>query len=182
MMAVSLVLLTGCLYERPMIGERVYAVTSLDTLDQQRAWVAEQFDAAIKASEIPEGWFDLYWQDVFWADDRPEDRALLLSGLFPRNCSGAGGELYVTLLNRDADTDPSAADPVAAAAKVRAYWESAGWIVTDLHASPNPDAPHFIGNREDGATLAFRASEIGMSLDVATACSVHSTVVSWWKY
>ena len=165
-----------------MIGERTHTVLSNDTLDMQRAWVAEQFDAAIAASEIPDGWFDLYWQDVFWAEDRPEDRAMLLGGLFPRKCSGLGSKLYVSLLNKDARTDPTAADPVKAAAKVRAYWESAGWTVTDLRATPDPRSPHFLGDREDGATLAFRASETGMTLEVGTACSGHSTVVSWWRY
>ncbi len=157
-------------------------MTTNETLEEQRAWVAEQFDAVVEASGVSSGWHDIYWQDVFWEEDRPEDRELLLSAFFPGGCDGVAGQLYESLINADASALPNAEDPIEAAARVRAYWESAGWTVTDLYSPPNPDSPHFLGDRADGAMLAFRASETGMSLEVGTACSGHSTVVNWQRH
>jgi len=114
---VAVVAVSGCLREVPIVSGETGNRTTNMTLDEQREWVGEQFDAAVAASAVSEGWYDIYWKDVFWSADRPEDRELLLSALFPRDC-GAGGRLDVSLKNVTAD------DPLAAAEKVRAFWEA----------------------------------------------------------
>ncbi|PRI10569.1 hypothetical protein [Leucobacter massiliensis] len=143
------------------------------TLDEQRAWVAEQLDAAVEASGVAEGWFDIYWHDVFWSADRPEDREMILNSLFPDDC-GMGGQLITSLKNQTAD------DPLGAAARVRGFWESEGWTVSDVRSYGGN--PYFRADREDGAVLAFQASPEGMSMSVESACSVNNTVTNWDAY
>ena len=140
------------------------------TLDEQREWVGEQFDAAIAASGVSEGWYDIYNQNVYWAHDRQEDRGRILNSMFPRDC-GSGGRLDESLKNTSAE------DSIAAAARVRAFWESEGWAVSNIRSYESD--PYFRADGEDGAQMAFQASPEGMSLEVATACSVHGTVTNW---
>ncbi|WP_153002138.1 hypothetical protein [Leucobacter chromiiresistens] len=152
-----------------MSNERGNQTTNM-TLDEQREWVGEQFDAAIEASGVSEGWYDIYDQNVVWADDRPEDRDRTLNSLFPRDC-GSGGRLIVALLNTSSE------DPIAASENVRAFWESEGWAVSNIRSYESD--PYFRADGEDGAQLAFMATAEHMSLEVVTACSVHATVTNW---
>lgn len=146
------------------------------TLDEQRAWVGERLDEAVAASGVADGWYDIYWNDVFWSAERLDDRELLLGSLFPGGCDGHAGRLDVSLKNTEA------ADPLAAAARVRTFWEAEGWEVTDVWSPPSAAEPHFRADGEDGALLGFQASEEGMSLSVHTACSLHNTVTNWRAY
>ncbi|GAA2189985.1 hypothetical protein GCM10009786_25460 [Leucobacter alluvii] len=163
-------MLSSCMQEVPIVSSEPGNQTTNMTLDEQREWVGEQFDAAIAASGVAEGWYDIYNNDVLWARDRPEDRARTLNSLFPRDC-GSGGRLDESLKNLSAD------DPLAAAAAVRSFWESEGWAVSDIRSYESD--PYFRADGEDGAQLAFQASKEGMSLEVATACSVNNTVTNW---
>lgn len=166
----AVMMLSSCMQEVPIVSSEPGNQTTNMTLDEQREWVGEQFDAAIAASGVAEGWYDIYNNDVLWARDRPEDRARTLNSLFPRDC-GSGGRLDESLKNLSAD------DPLAAAAAVRSFWESEGWAVSDIRSYESD--PYFRADGEDGAQLAFQASKEGMSLEVATACSVNNTVTNW---
>lgn len=171
----TVIAVSGCLQEVPIVSRDTGNKTTNMTLEEQREWVGEQFDAAVTASGAAEGWYDIYWKDVFWSADRPEDRELLLGSWFPRKC-GLGGRLDESLKNMTAD------DPLGAAEKVRAFWESDGWTVTDVWSDPSPAEPHFRADREDGAFMGFQASVDGMSLSVYSACSVNHTVMNWQSY
>lgn len=166
---------SGCLREVPIVSRDTGNRTTNMTLDEQRAWVGAQFDAAIAASGVPDGWHSIYSREVLWAEGRPEDRDRTLNSSFPRNC-GLGGRLDESLKNLDAD------DPLAAAQRVRAFWEGEGWTVTDIWSDPSPEEPHFRADREDGALMGFQASVDGMSLSVYSACSVNDTVMNWQSY
>lgn len=164
-------LLTGCLQEKPIVSTP--GGLSNMTLTEQREWVAAQLDAAVAASEVPAGWYDIYWKDVFWAVDRPEDRELLFNAWSPTECGANSGRLDVSLKNLDAD------DPLSATARVRSYWEAEGFPVRDLYETHNDTEPYFIVDFEDGATFSMQASADGMSMSAHTACSVNNTVTNW---
>ncbi len=166
----AITMLSSCMQEVPIVSNETGNQTTNMTLDEQREWVGEQFDAAITASGAVDGWHSIYDNAVLWAHDRPEDRSRTLNSLFPRDC-GSGGWLDVSLKNLSAE------DPLAAAAAVRSFWESEGWAVSDIRSYESD--PYFRADGEDGAQLAFQASKEGMSLEVATACSVNNTVTNW---
>ncbi|WP_336661232.1 hypothetical protein [Leucobacter sp. USHLN154] len=166
----AITMLSSCMQEVPIVSSEPGNQTTNMTLDEQREWVGEQFDAAIAASGVAEGWYDIYDKNVLWARDRPEDRTRTLNSLFPRDC-GSGGRLDESLKNMSAE------DPLAAAAAVHSFWESEGWAVSDIRSYESD--PYFRADGEDGAQLAFQASKEGMSLEVATACSVNNTVTNW---
>lgn len=166
--------LTGCTQEVPIVSKESRA--TIMTLDEQRIWVGEQFDAAILASEVPDGWRHSSSSEVRWADDYPEDRAKTLNSLLPRGCDGTAGRLDVTLINNDAP------DPFAVAERVRVFWESEGWTVADIRDYAPEGDPYFRADREDGAFLSLEAQEGGVALSVRSACSSHNTVTSWEHY
>ena len=163
-------MLASCTQEVPIVSNERENPTTNMTLMEQREWVGEQFDAAIAASGVSEGWFDIYDQNVLWAHDRPDDRAMTLNSLFPRDC-GSGGRLIVSLLNTNSE------DSIAASQKVRTFWESEGWAVSNIRSYESD--PYFRADSGDGAQLAFMATSDHMSLEVVTACSVHATVTNW---
>ena len=167
--------LTGCVQEVPIVSNSDEIKTTNMTLDEQRSWVEAQFDVGIAASGVPTGW---YWGSatkVPWSDNK-EDRALALSSWFPREC-GLGGRLVETVRIKGEIQDYS-----SIASKVRAQWESEGWTISDVRADAENRDPYFRADREDGAVLAFQASEAGMSLSVDSACSVNNTVTNWQSY
>ncbi|MFC5337198.1 hypothetical protein [Leucobacter denitrificans] len=163
--------LAGCLQEVPLVSEA--KITTGKSLRELRTWVGEQLDAAVAASEVDEGWYDSYWHDVFWSTDRPQDRELLLSALFPGGCGGNGGRIEISLKNMTAE------DPLAAAAKVRDFWKSEGWVVSDIRTYAPDTQPYFRADNEYGETLAFQASSEGMTLEVASSCSRGVKTTSW---
>ncbi|MEJ6488266.1 hypothetical protein PQI23_00830 [Leucobacter sp. USCH14] len=168
--AISVVAMASCVQEVPIVSNEPGNEITNMTLDEQREWVGEQFDAAIDASGIENGWFKSR-RTLPWSNT-PKDRDGVLGMLHPRDCS-TGGRLIASLQNRSVEVN----DPFAAAERVRTFWESEGWVVSDVLSYASD--PYFRADREDGAVLAFRASTIGMSLEVETACSVHATVTNW---
>ncbi|WP_157502287.1 hypothetical protein [Leucobacter celer] len=171
----AVVAVSGCLREVPIVSGETGNKTTNATLDEQRKWVGEQFDAGVDASGVSEGW---YWGSatkVSWSESA-EDRDMVLGSWFPRRC-GLGGRLDESIRFKD-----GIEDPLAAAEKVRAFWEAEGWTVTDIRSYAPEGDPYFRADREDGAELAFQASEEGMSLEVASACSVNNTVTNWRSY
>ena len=155
-------LLTGCVQERPIVS--MPGGTSPMTLEEQREWVAERLDAGVSASEVADGWYDIYWRDKYWAEDRTEDRELLMEAWFPNNCGDNAGRLDMSLKNTDAE------DPLAATARVREFWESEGHAVRDLYATHNDIEPYFIVDFEDGGSFSMQAGATGMAMSVHTAC------------
>ncbi|RGE19473.1 hypothetical protein D1J51_11490 [Leucobacter sp. wl10] len=166
--------LIGCAREAPIVsrGSR----TTVMTLDEQRSWVAGQLDLAVRASGVSDGWYDSFDEALLWSAGSTADRERLLNSLLPRGCDGFAGRLSVTLINNDAP------DPFAAAGRVRAFWESEGWKVTDIRSYSAGKEPYFRADREGGAELALEAAEGGIALEVASACSAHNTVTSWERY
>ncbi len=161
-------MLSSCMQEVPIVSNEPGNPTTNMTLEEQRDWVGEQFDAAIAASGVADGWFKSR-PTIPWSK-AAIDRDGVLNMSFPRDC-GLGGRLIVSLKNLSAD------DPIAAAAKVRAFWESEGWAVSNIRSYESD--PYFRADGEDGAQMAFQASPEGMSLEVVTACSVNNTVTNW---
>lgn len=164
--------LSGCIQEVPVVSRESGNPTTNMTLDEQRAWVAAQFDEAVDATGVSEGW---HWGSdtvVSW-DANAEHRETILGSWFPRSCS-AGGKLVESLRFKD-----TVADPAATAAAVRAFWESEGWVVTDVREDAANRDPYIRADREDGAGLGFQASDLGMSLTATSACSVNNTVTNW---
>lgn len=174
-LVVVAIFVPGCVGERPIVSER--ATVSNMTLFEQREWVSSHLDAAVLASAVPDGWYDIYWKDVFWAVDRPDDRELLTSAWLPNSCGGGeSGRVSMVLKNM------TFADPVAAAMRVRAHWESSGFAVRDLYDGGHDTEPNFVADFEDGSQLAMQAGEGGMSLSVRSACSMNNTVTNWAAY
>jgi hypothetical protein len=172
---VAVLAVSGCLREVPIVTRDTENRTTNMTLEEQREWVSEQFDAGVDASGVSEGW---YWGSVTkvpWSENA-EARDLVLGSWFPRRC-GLGGRLDESIRFKDGVEDPS-----AVAFKVRAFWEAEGWMVTDVWSEPSAEEPHFRADGEDGAFLAFQATVEGMSLSVYSACSVNNTVANWRSY
>lgn len=165
----GVLLVTGCLQEKPIVS--MPGGTSNMTLTGQREWIRAQFDAAIAASEVSEGWFKTR-RTLPWTDN-PQDQAGILNALFPNECGGNSGRLDASLKNVDSE------DPLAAAARVRAFWEAEGYAVRDLYETHNDTEPYFIVDFEDGAALSMQASAEGMLVSAHTACSVNNTVTNW---
>lgn len=163
-------LLAGC---TPIVSEA--RVTTNETLDEQREWVAGQLDAVIAVSGQNEGWYDSFFRDHFWTEFSPEEREHFLGGIFPDKCGGGGsGRVSISLRN---DSLP---DGFAVAERVRELWESEGWVVTDVFADTRPgDDPDFRADREDGAQMSLQADQGGATVSVDAACSVNSTVTNW---
>lgn len=167
----GMLMLMGCIQEKPLVSTS--EGTTDMTLDELRGWVAEQLDAAVGASEAPDGWFDIYWKDVFWAEDRLEDRELLISAWTPNDCGSGSGRLDVSIKNQSFE------DPLAAAARVKAFWEAEGLPVRDLYETHNDTEPYFIVDFADGGTFSMQAGTEGMSMSVITACSTDGSVANW---
>lgn len=166
MMLCGALLLTGCVQERPIVS--MPGGTSPMTLEEQRELVEKQFDVAVSASGVSEGWYKTR-RSLPWTDD-PEDRAGILNGLFPNNCGDNAGRLDMSLKNTDAE------DPLAATARVREFWESEGHAVRDLYATHNDIEPYFIVDFEDGGSFSMQAGATGMTMSVHTACAAGAMV------
>ena len=172
----SLVLLLGlsaCVQEVPLVSES--AVTSVETLDEQRAWLEEQADAAIAASEIPEGWYDHGYipeDNVPWSSLR-EDRDLIIRPIAPIECGGRGtGRLDLGLNN-----DIAVPDITVVADRMRAAWTAEGWTVSDI-TDPSPEEIYLGGDRADGAMLGFRATPDLLLIEISGTCSAHVSMGS----
>lgn len=165
--------LSGCLQETPIVSDRSNPTTNL-TLDELRDWMETQLDAGVAATGISEGW---YWHPTIpWLDNEAE-REQIKSSWLPRNCPGSGARLIEHVnIKRD---DGGVEDPAEVGVKVRAFWESQGWTVIDLYPDAPAEKPKFRIEREDGAQLGFQASRDGVSFNVASACSVNSSVTNW---
>ena len=173
---VAMVSLMGCVQEVPLVSEP--RTTSVETLDEQLAWVEEQADAAIAAAEVPEGW---YWggsgvPEILWTGENA-DREPVRGSLLPVSCGGSrAGRLYLGLRNAD-----QRSDSFVVADRVRAFWESEGWTVTDV-TPPTDEEQDFRADRPDGALLGFTAAEDWLVISVHTSCSGHDTVANWEMY
>lgn len=172
----AVLLLTGCMKEKPIVSTPTRTTSA--TLSEQSQWVAERFDAGIAASEVREGWVDPYSDEVLWSPDRPEDRERMMGAWLPDGCGGLGGALNESLHNS------SYADPPAAAARVKAFWEQqAGATVRDMYPGSqyNDIEPHFIVDFDEGGWFSMRARADMMSISAVTACSTHTTVTKWTR-
>lgn len=166
---------TGCSEGKPIVESNRSVRTFSDSLDEQRKWIGEQFDDAIAASGVTEGWFDIYNHDVLWAEDRQIDRYKILGSLFPRGCGLTGGQLSESLKNFTIE------EPMVAADRVRAHWEAAGWKISDIRPYVEGQSTYFRADRDDGAELAFGVTPDNVWVEAATRCSAHGTV-SFPKY
>ena len=176
----SLALLLGlsaCVQEVPLVSES--AVTSVETLDEQRAWLEEQADAAIAASEIPEGWHQrghLPEENVPWSA-LPEDRARVIGRLSPIECGGRGtGSLDLGLNN-----DIAVPDITVVADRMRAAWTAEGWTVSDI-TDPSPEEIYLGADRADGAMLGFTATPEGLAIEIYGTCSAHVSLGTDFGY
>ena len=172
----SLALLLGlsaCVQEVPLVSES--AVTSVETLDEQRAWLEEQADAVVAASEIPEGWHQrghIPEENVPWSA-LPEDRARVIGRLSPIECGGRGtGSLDLRLNN-----DIAVPDITVVADRMRAAWIAEGWTVSDV-TDPSPGRVYFRADRADGAIMGFRATPEGLAIEISGTCSAHVSMGS----
>lgn len=172
--AVCLTLLTGCAPQEVPIVSKETRVTN-ETLEEQQAWMRKQLDATVAASGVSDGWYDIFDHSAFWLESASELKSRLMAATLPRDCgTGASGRIEFMLKNTTAE------DPLAAAAKVREFWERSGWTVTNVRSYATEGSnPYFRADREDGAQMGFQASAEGMSLDVTSACSVNATVTHW---
>lgn len=174
----SAMLLTtlGCTGERSIVSQESEALMTIDTLDMQRTWIGEQFDDTVAASGVIDGWFDIYNNEVFWAEDLQIERHMILGSLFPLSCGGHGGRLNEMLKNTTAE------DPMRAAALVRAHWITEGWMISDIREFQEGVETYFRADHEDGAEMAFYASTEMMSMQISTRCSAHATVTGWQHF
>ncbi len=167
--------LSGCLQETPIVSDHSNPTTNM-TLDEQRDWVETQLDAGVAATGISEGW---YWHPtsrIPWLDNDAE-REQIKSSWLPRDCSGLGARLIQHVnIKRD---DGGVENPAEVGVKVRAFWESQGWTVIDLYPDAPAEKPKFRIEGEDGAQVGFQASRDGVSLSVASGCSVNNSVTDW---
>ncbi len=163
--------LPACVNERPIVSSE--GGTSTMTLAEQRAWVAEMFDVGVAASGVPDGWVDLYWTDVLWAADRPDDRELLVGAWLPDKCGGGGGHVSSTLLNS------TSVDRAAAVGRVRAYFAGEGLPVRDLYDTHQDTEPYIIVEIPGEGTFSMQANVNGMSMSVRAECSTHSGIMEW---
>ena len=166
--------LSGCLSENPIVTTG-RATTNM-TLEEVQSWVAWQFDDAVRASGQEDGWKDIYALETPWLLERGPEQLSLINVWLPERCGDLGGRLAEQLRNREAR------DPLAMAERVRAFWESNGWQVSEVMSKPDPEAPRFRADREDGALLGFAVVPGGVSLEVISACSANNTVVNWQNY
>lgn len=166
---VGVLLIAGCtpVQEVPLVSDELRSNNA--TLSEQRQWVGEQFEVAVKAAQVPDGWYFTYIADIVW----PRDRVLLLSGLSPGECGSLGTRRVDTSLRND-----NVQDEFEAAKRVRAFWEAEGWTVTDI-VPESSTYVYFRADNEIGAELALQAGSGGLTLEAATACSAHDSVVHW---
>lgn len=168
--------MTGCMQEVPLVSKP--RVTSTETLNELRLWAEGQADATIAAAEVPEGW---YWggrniPELPWTGETA-DREQVLGSMLPISCGGSSsGRLDLSLKNAD-----ERSDPFVVADRVRAFWESEGWTVTDV-TPPTDQEQNFRADRSDGALLGFTAAQDWLVISVYTSCSMHNTVTNWELY
>jgi len=165
--------LSACVQEVPLVSES--AVTSVETLDEQRAWLEQQADAVVAASEIPEGWHQrghIPEENVPWSA-LPEDRARVIGRLSPIECGGRGtGRLDLGLNN-----DIAVPDITVVADRMRAAWTAEGWTVSDI-TDPSPGQIYFRADRPDGAIMGFRATPDLLLIEISGTCSAHVSMGS----
>ena len=165
--------LSACVQEVPLVSES--PITSAETLDEQRVWLEQQADAAIAASEIPEGWHQrghLPEENVPWSALR-EDRDLIIRPIAPIECGGRGtGRLDLGLNN-----DIAVPDITVVADRMRAAWTAEGWTVSDI-TDPSPEEIYLGGDRADGAMLGFRATPDLLLIEIYGTCSAHVSMGS----
>ena len=165
--------LSACVQEVPLVSES--AITSVETLDEQRVWLEQQADAAIAASEIPEGWYDHGYipeDNVPWSALR-EDRDLIIRPIAPIECGGRGtGRLDLGLNN-----DIAVPDIAVVADRMRAAWTAEGWTVSDV-TDPSPGRVYFRADRADGAIMGFTATPEGLAIEISGTCSAHVSMGS----
>lgn len=153
-------------------------VITNQTHEEQLMWVEEVADATITVSGVPDGW---YWlggehREFAWTGDTA-DREPIRGSLAPGGCGTVGaGSVYLGIKNFE-----TRSDFLAIAALVRTYWESEGWVVTDV-TPPTDHEEDFRADREDGALLGFTASEERLLIEIYTSCSAHDTVVNWAQH
>ena len=165
--------LSACVQEVPLVSES--AITSVETLDEQRAWLEQQADAVVAASEIPEGWHERGYipeKNVPWSALR-EDRDLIIRTIAPIECGGRGtGRLYLGLNN-----DIAVPDITVVADRMRAAWTAEGWTVSDI-IDPSPEEIYFRADRADGAIMGFTATPEGLAIEISGTCSAHVSMGS----
>lgn len=172
-LALGSLLLTGCVKEVPIVSDP--AVTTNETLEEQWAWVEQELDRSIAESGVVGGWYKPFESgNVPWDAD-PGNRENVIKSLLPQGC-GMGGQLVVLLRNDGIE------EPLAVAEQVRAFWDSEGWVLSDINSYDSVEYPYFRADLPDGASLAFDVNEVAVTLEVATSCSVNNTVTHWEDY
>lgn len=147
------------------------------TLEEQRNWINQQADTAIEVLGQSDGWWE-FDPSYPW----PQDRESIMEDAPTKSCRpNSGGEqpgqLSLRLRNE------TFTDPFAAAERVKQYWISEGWEVTNV-LEPGDDETatvdrieYFRADRADGSGLALKAHERLVVLIIDTACSNDGTVV-----
>ena len=162
----------ACTEEAPLVSEETRSNNA--TIDEVRAWVAQEFDLAISASGNDGGW---HWRtasvELPWQRSG-KNREDILHSLAPMACSSDGGHARIgtSLINRDASEDDIAT-------AIRETWEHAGWMVSDVYPDGAGRELYFIAEREDGAMLSFQRVPEQMILRAYSACSSHTSVTRW---
>lgn len=168
-------LLSGCVHEVPLVSNETRIRMSVDTLEEQRAWVEEQADIVIKASGVAEGWHQRRStrEDFAWIGPS-EERSAYLTGLLPQFCGGTRAGRLDLGLNNDVVLE----NPLAVADRVRAFWEAEGWVVSEV--LPVLEGERDLrADREDGALLGFTATPDGLLIEIYTSCSADASVTDW---
>lgn len=163
--AAVVVTLSGCVNTSPVSKD----AWGWETRDVLEAWVVEQTDAAIAASELAEGWREI-------GHDSPRswsaDRDAVIEGIETRSCySGGDVRPHELMLDLVHDDPPHAFEAMA---RVREYWQSQGWQVGDLvplDDEQSEDVQYVVARLEDGSALSIQGTELAVVLSVTSACS-----------
>lgn len=166
--ALLAVAVSGCdRMEVPIISEPTRLVGW--TLVEHLQWVEVEIDKAIAVSGIKDGWFKSFsGEEIEWTDD-PRSRYEIFGSLLPWAC-GNGGQLVQDLIIRDVPDWAEISD------RMRAAWESEGWVVTSVFYPERPDNPFYRADRRDGAVLSLNSNAEGLILSVESPCSADATM------
>ncbi|MFC6234563.1 hypothetical protein ACFPZL_05645 [Leucobacter soli] len=149
------------------------------TLQEQQEWAVAQVEAVISVTGTEGLWRGRGETGPRWdeAQLRILDRSRHVS------CSSEPGKVNPAGLLVRVRTDPLDEDPYRLAERVREYWATEGWTVSDVYGvedSAAADSALIRADREDGAMLALSASDAGggrlLFLDVQAECSNDPTV------
>lgn len=136
-------------------------------ISELRNWAANEADKALAVLNLDGEWYDSLKESTLWG----RDRELLLEEASVSRCgSGNGdlpGRLEITIQNMT-----FTGDVLRQAEKVRSFWESEGWEVSNVLSEPDSLSPlYFRADREDGALVAIDAASNFIEVSIYSACS-----------